>query len=257
MKKEIISVMRRYELKYVLSKDQVIYFQNKISSYMKIDQYGLTTISSLYYDTPSFTLINRSLEKPFYKEKLRLRSYGLANEDSLVFLEIKSKNEKIVYKRRIASNENKVNEFFEKNIPFDEEQISRELMAFKEKYHHLEPKYLILYDRTSYYMENSDLRITLDMNPRYRTSELNLHTSLEGTPLLKEGEAILEIKVQHSIPLWLSKILTEGKIYQSSFSKVGNAHKREIEKTRKQNIIVFSKNNLTYHKGEQQYGFVI
>ena len=257
MKKEIISVMKRYELKYVLSKEQVISFKNKILEYMKIDKYGLTTISSLYYDTPTFTLINRSLEKPFYKEKLRLRSYGLANENSLVFLEIKRKNEKVVYKRRIASNENKVNEFFYKNIPFDNQQISRELMAFKEKYHYLEPKYLIIYDRIAYYMENSDLRITLDMNPRYRTSELDLHTSLEGTSLLKEGEAILEIKVQHSVPLWLTKILTEEKIYQSSFSKVGNAHQREMQKNRKGKVVTFIKRNLIYNKGEQQYGFVI
>ena len=89
---------------------------------------------------------------------------------------------------------------------------------------------MIIYDRVAYYQDNSDLRLTIDMNPRYRVKDLNLHTSMEGIPLLNEGEAILEIKVQHSVPLWLVSILTKLKIYQSSFSKVGTAHKMENAK---------------------------
>ena len=232
MEKEIISVMKRYELKYVLSKEQVERFKERILDHMQIDEYGLTTISSLYYDTPSNALINRSIEKPFYKEKIRLRSYGLAKENSPVFLEIKRKNNKIVYKRRIVTSEDKADKFFKEDEAFNKKQISRELQAFKEKYGILEPHYLIIYDRIAYYQDNSDLRITLDINPRYRVDDLNLHTSLDGIPLLKEGEAILEIKVQHSIPLWLVDILTQEKIYKTSFSKVGNAHKREMSKRR-------------------------
>ena len=255
MKKEIISVMKRYELKYVLTKEQVESFKTKILNHMKIDKYGLTTISSIYYDTPRFSLINKSIEKPSYKEKIRLRSYGLAKEDSPVFLEIKRKNEKIVYKRRIVSTENKVEKFFKEDEEFDQEQISRELQAFKENYGTLEPKYLIIYDRIAYYQDNSDLRITLDMNPRYRVNDLNLHTSLDGTPLLKEGEAILEVKVQHSVPLWLVDILTKEKIYQSSFSKVGTAHKREM--TNKINALAVSQEAPIRIKGEYQYGIAI
>lgn len=248
MSKEIISVMKRYELKYVLSKQQVERFKTKILEHMKIDKYGLTTISSIYYDTPSYTLINKSIEKPLYKEKIRLRSYGLANNNSSVFLEIKRKNEKIVYKRRIATSESKADKFFKYGEELGGEQISRELQAFKDNYKVLEPKYIIIYDRLAYYQDNSDVRITLDMNPRYRVNDLNLHTSLDGISLLNEGEAILEIKVQHSVPLWLVDILTKEKIYQSSFSKVGTAHKREM--TKKIKIA----NNL---EGGQQYGFAI
>lgn len=253
MKKEIISVMKRYELKFILNKAQVNTFKEKVLDYMKIDKYGLTTISSIYYDTPSYTLINKSIEKPPYKEKIRLRSYGLAKKDSNVFLEIKRKNEKIVYKRRIVTSESKAEKFFKEDEEFDEKQISRELHAFKEKYGVLEPKYLIIYDRIAYFQENSDLRVTLDMNPRYRVEELNLHTSLEGIPLLKEGEAILEIKVQHSIPLWLVDILTKEKIYKSSFSKVGTAHKMELKKKiNKPNMLI-----QTNIKGGNQYGIII
>ena len=254
MGKEIISVMKRYELKYRLSKEQVLYFKDKVQEYMKIDKYGLTTISSIYYDTPDFTLINRSIEKPLYKEKIRLRSYGIAKEDSPVFLEIKRKHEKIVYKRRIVSKEDKVEGFFQNGEEFGDDQISRELDAFKEKYGVLEPKYIVIYDRIAYYQDDSDVRITLDMNPRYRTSDLNLHTSTEGISLLEEGEAILEVKVQHSIPLWLVKILTDGKIYQSSFSKVGTSHRLEMAKKSKPKLV--SRQFATI-KGGYQYGLAI
>ena len=255
-KEKIIAVMKRYELKYCLNKEQVQFFEEKILKYMKIDKYGLTTISSIYYDTPRCRLINRSIEKPKYKEKIRLRSYGLAKLDSPVFLEIKRKNENIVYKRRISTTEKQAKQFFLEDKEFDWSQISRELNAFKENYKILVPKYLIIYDRIAYYQDNSDVRITLDMNPRYRTEDLNLHTSLEGTPLLKEGEAILEIKVQNSVPLWLVEILTEGKIYQSSFSKVGAAHKLEMTNKRKNEQKIYQPVD-TKIEGGYQYGFSI
>ena len=92
-KEQIITVMKRYELKYYLNSDQLAYFMEKILEHMKVDKYGLTSIASLYYDTPNYSLINRSIEKPAYKEKIRLRSYGLAKENTSVFLEVKRKIE--------------------------------------------------------------------------------------------------------------------------------------------------------------------
>ena len=252
-KEKIISVMKRYELKYYLSKDQLDYFMNKINNHMRVDKYGVTSIASIYFDTPDLRLINKSMEKPNYKEKLRLRSYGLANENSPTFLEIKRKCEGIVYKRRISLLESEVEELLCNKESRKRDQISRELEAFLENYQNLEPKYLIIYDRVAYYQDNGDLRITIDMNPRYRTNDLNLHTSMEGISLLDDGGAILEVKVQHSIPLWLAAILSEGKIYQTSFSKVGTAHKLELAKKQRTNIISMVKEPV---KGVR-YGFTI
>ena len=252
-KEKIIAVMKRYELKFYLNKKQLAYFNEKIVEHMKLDKYGLTSIASLYYDTPDYRLINRSIEKPKYKEKLRLRSYGLATETSPTFLEIKRKSEGIVYKRRISLLEKEADELIKTNEAEREDQIGRELETFLDNYKKVEPKYLIIYDRMAYYQEDSDLRVTVDMNPRYRTTDLNLHTSLEGTPLTDDGGAILEIKVQHSIPLWLTKILTEGKIYQTSFSKVGTAHIKELKK-QQLNTVVYEQQ---YVQGGRQYGFTI
>lgn len=255
-KEKLIDVMKRYELKYRLSKDQLDYFLKRIKEHMKVDKYGLTSIASLYFDTPDFYLINRSIEKPKFKEKLRLRSYGLANKESKTFLEIKRKSEGIVYKRRITLLEEEALNLIYNKESSNKSQISRELESFINYYSSLEPKYLVIYDRLAFYQDDSDLRVTIDMNPRYRNYDLNLHTSMEGIPLLEDGGAILEIKVQHSIPLWLTEILSQGKIYQTSFSKVGTAHKLEMSKKyqMKTQIVNILNKQLV---GGNSYGFVI
>ena len=96
-----IVVMKRYEMKYILSPEQTDYFKKSVEGHMKIDKFGLTSIASLYYDTPDYRLIRTSVEKPPFKEKIRLRSYGIATESSPVFLELKRKAYGIVYKRRV------------------------------------------------------------------------------------------------------------------------------------------------------------
>ncbi len=255
-KEKIISVMKRYELKYYLNKDQLAFFEEKIASYMKLDQYGLTTIASLYFDTPDFRLITKSIEKPKFKEKIRLRGYGLVNEDKPTFLEVKRKCEGIVYKRRITLSEKEALNFISTCETTKQNQIDREVEAFLKAHYPLEAKYLIIYDRKAFYQDNSDLRITIDRNPRYRTTKLNLHTSMEGIPLVEEGGAILEVKVQNAIPLWLTSILSQGKIYQTSFSKVGRAHLKELSKRRTLQQKEVQLLSMT-KKGELEYGFVV
>ena len=112
-------------------------------------------------------------------------------------------------------------------------QINKEITYFRNFYGELVPACLIIYDRVAYFEPGGDLRMTIDYNPRYRMEDLNLTTSMDGTSLLPEGYAILEVKVQNAFPLWLSEILTTGKIYQSSLSKYGEAYKQQILKVKK------------------------
>ena len=107
-----VTVMQRYEMKYLLNAEQTDYFRRQLEGHMRIDGYGLTEIASLYYDTPDARLIRRSLEKPEFKEKIRLRSYGLANEGSPVYLELKRKCGGIVYKRRVQTTVAEADGFF-------------------------------------------------------------------------------------------------------------------------------------------------
>ena len=98
------SIFKRHELKYLVSTEQREFIESEFARYMIPDEHGESTICNIYYDTPDFRLIRRSLERPVYKEKLRLRSYGTASKDEKVFLELKKKYKGIVYKRRILLN---------------------------------------------------------------------------------------------------------------------------------------------------------
>ena len=227
-----VEVMKRYELKYLINREQEEFFKEKVKGHMEVDRFGKTSIASLYYDTPERRLIARSIEKPLFKEKMRLRSYGIASDASPVFLELKRKAYGIVYKRRVQSTIPKVKEFFDQKGEICEGgQINREITYFRDLYGNLNPSCLIIYDRTAYFEPDGDLRLTIDNNPRYRMEDLDLRVSMEGESLLPEGCSILEIKVQQAMPLWLSSILDEGKIYKCSFSKYGEAYKNQMKKT--------------------------
>ena len=224
-----IVVMKRYELKYIITKDQEEFLLRSLKGHMEPDKFGLTSIASLYYDTPDYRLIARSVEKPPFKEKIRLRSYGLATDESPVFLELKRKAYGIVYKRRVQTTIPLVKKFLDGEGDICAGgQINREIVYFRDLYKNLAPTCLIIYDRTAYFEPDGDLRLTIDNNPRYRVDALDLTTSMDGTLLLPKDCSILEIKVQQAMPLWLASILDEGKIYKGSFSKYGEAYKKQM-----------------------------
>ena len=226
-----IVVMKRYELKYILTPEQTDYFIGRISGHMRPDRFGLTSIASLYYDTPNYRLIRASVEKPPFKEKIRLRSYGIATDDSPVFLELKRKFDGVVYKRRVQTTIPMVKRFFDcEGDVCAPGQINREITYFRDFYGTLVPACLIICDRTAYYEPEGDLRLTIDRDPRYRTSDLDLRVSMDGVSLLPAGYTVLEVKVQEAIPLWLCEILSSGKIYKASFSKYGTAYKQQLQK---------------------------
>lgn len=220
------SVFRRYELKYLLSPEQRELVLSGIEPYMQLDKYGRTTIRNVYYDTDSFRLIRRSIEKPVYKEKLRIRSYERAEEDSLVFVELKKKFERVVYKRRIALPERVAGDWLSDRIatPTDT-QISREIDYFRSHYGGLHPSMFLSYEREAFYCkEGGDFRVTFDDNILCRRSDISLCSEAYGHSLLPEGMVLMEIKCPGAIPLWMVDILSKGKIYKTSFSKYGRAY---------------------------------
>mgnify|MGYP002624801341 CR=1 FL=1 len=222
-----IVVMKRYEWKYILTAEQTAFFTERLKGHMEEDEYGLTTIASLYYDTPDHQLIRTSIEKPEFKEKIRLRAYGPADDETPVYLELKRKAFGVVYKRRVQSTIPQAKAFFSGSDIFSDGQINREITYFRDYYRDLVPSCMILYDRTAYRETDGDLRLTIDRNPRYRIDGFRFDRA-DGIPLLNPGETILEIKVQDTIPLWLVRILSEGKIKRGSISKYGEAYRHEL-----------------------------
>ena len=231
-----IEVFNRYEHKYILTKQQYARATGVIEKHMTADAYCRGgqpyTISNIYYDTKDDFLIRTSLQSPVYKEKLRLRSYGVPDEDSDVFLEIKKKYRGIVNKRRSAMRLCEARALLgNKNMEITEKmnrQVVREIEYFL-SVHPVAPKVYIAYDRIAYFEEgNPDLRISFDMNIRSRRFDTALEKGDYGTPLAGGGEYLMEIKTALSKPLWLCRMLDELEIKRTSFSKYGTEYKRSL-----------------------------
>lgn len=232
------SVFARYESKYLLTRAQQARVIAAMEDYMAPDSYGLTTIRNVYFDTPRYRLIRRSMEKPVYKEKLRIRSYAQASPDSDVFVELKKKYKGVVYKRRLALPEQTAVEWMAGSCPPGEDtQIRREIDYFLHFYGTLRPTVYLCYDREAWYCrDGSEFRVTFDTNIRARETELSLESEAGGAPLLDEGYVLMEIKCNGGIPLWMTKVLTEEKIYKTSFSKYGTAYEKLIFPEKKECI---------------------
>ena len=222
-------VFERVEKKYLLTREKYNLLLEAMEPYMSIDSYGKHTIGNVYYDTDTYELISRSIEKPKYKEKFRVRSYGIPKEEDKVFLEIKKKYKGIVYKRRVSMTLKEAEDYLEKGIrPKKEGQILKEIDYFLSFYKPT-PKVYLAYDRMAYFgKENKDIRITFDHNIRSRQCNMNLAEGDYGTPILDEYHYLMEIKVPGAMPVWLSKILSDLEIYPTSFSKYGNVYKQFI-----------------------------
>ncbi len=223
------SIFKRVEEKYILTLEQWNLLFQKINKYIEKDKFPKSTICNIYFDTEDNKLIINSLEKPIYKEKVRLRSYNIPNLDDNVFLEIKSKYKGTVGKRRIKL---KLSEFYRylynNNVPCDE-QIMKEL-DYLFKYYKLIPSYFIAYDRKSYRgCLEKDLRITIDSNLRSRKEDLKLELGDAGKKYFDSDKCIMEIKTLGAMPLWLVRNLSELQIYPVSFSKYGSIYKKQKE----------------------------
>lgn len=224
------TVFKRYELKYLLTPEQKEIVLGAMAPYMQRDQYGRTTIRNLYYDTQTYLLIRRSIEKPAYKEKLRIRSYSRAEDASTVFVELKKKYQSVVYKRRIKlANKDAMAWLSGENHCAQQTQIAKEIDYFMQLYPSLRPTVFLSYEREAYYCnDGTDFRVTFDDTILCRQEDLSLKSGVYGTQILPEGMSLMEIKCNGGIPLWMAQMLSKERIYKTSFSKYGTAYETLI-----------------------------
>lgn len=224
------SVFSRYELKYLLTPVQKKQILAAMQPHMKLDDYGRTTIRNIYYDTPNYRLVRQSLERPAYKEKLRIRSYAQADPFSPVYVELKKKYDGVVYKRRIAMAEREAMAWISGAAPcLREEQIVQEIDYFRAFYGELKPTAFLSYEREAYFsLDDSDFRVTFDESILSRQRDLSLCSGVWGSPLLEPGQTLMEIKCSGGIPLWMVSALSRQEIYKTSYSKYGTAYQKMI-----------------------------
>lgn len=241
-----IEVFNRYEKKFLLDQQTYEAVSAVLQEQMTLDAYnqanGFYTISNLYCDTVDDALIKKSLSKPIYKEKLRLRAYGIPELESKVFLEIKKKYQGLVNKRRTTLELTEAYQFINEKVipekkPYQNRQVINEIHFMLHQYE-LKPMVYIAYDRKALFAD--DLRITFDTNIRTRRYDLGLERGDYGRPLLAKGQWLMEVKAEKTLPMWLVRVLSEYKLYATSFSKYGKEfltkdedYKYQIEETKK------------------------
>ncbi len=225
---EIQSCFRRYEKKYLLTPEQYHAMRAGMAAYTVPDAYCRYSIGNVYYDTPDFRLIRESLEKPQYKEKLRVRSYGVPGDRDKVFVEIKKKYDGVVYKRRIVMEAQRAALYLHGVCEGDGSQISREIDWFLHFYAPA-PRVYIAYDREAYAAaDGGELRVTFDTALRARSTDVDLRLGDHGVPILPEDVILMELKIPGAAPLWLARLLAENEIFSTSFSKYGAYYKRYV-----------------------------
>lgn len=187
-------------------------------------------ICNIYYDTDDYALIRKSIERPFFKEKLRFRCYGIPEDDRNVFIELKRKLDGIGYKRRLLVPYKQAKVLLQGNeIGSDNPQIEREILNFVSRYHP-KPKIFLTYERRAMRgREDTDLRITIDEDLRYKlyTSDADFQDS--GRHIMElPSQVLMEIKTLGAIPPWLLKPMNKLRIYQAPFSKIGKCYADHI-----------------------------
>lgn len=227
-------IFERIEKKFLLTKEQFNMLQPVLDKHMSPDKFTNYTICNIYFDTDNFQLIRNSLEKPKYKEKLRLRAYGVPNDDQDVYLELKKKYAGIVYKRRIGMKMSEAREYLYNNIlpagkaDFANAQILKEI-DYAKNFYGLKPKAFIAYDRIALHgNEDSDLRLTFDMNIRAREDDLELTHGDRGDRIIGDNEVLMEVKIPGAMPMWMAETFAELKINMISFSKYGTYYQKHF-----------------------------
>lgn len=232
---------KRYELKYLMTREQKDWLMEQAANKLVPDAFPTSSIRNIYFDTPDKLLIRRSMDKPLYKEKIRLRSYGPADDGSEVFVELKKKYNDVVYKRRVSMNYREAKEYLtgegrlidkrRDELKFREWQILNEIDYVQDCYKKLEPAVFLSYERESFKAaEGLELRLTFDRDIMWRDYDVDLAKEPYGKRIIDEDMVLMELKTPYAIPLWLARLMSEKKIYKTTFSKYGRAYAQQSRK---------------------------
>lgn len=232
-----IEVFNRYESKYLMDSQSFHEIYTRLLQYMELDEYNKNdqfySISNLYFDTDQHSIIRNSLSKPKYREKLRLRAYGVPKQDAKVYLELKKKVFGIVNKRRTGLKLEEAYEFVRTGVepelaPYMNKQVIQEIKYFLGRYE-LQPAVYLTYDRIAMFCKNNrDLRITFDTNIRSRRYDLKLEAGDHGDLIMAQGQWLMEVKAEKTVPVWLAQLLSELGMFRTGFSKYGNEYRMNI-----------------------------
>lgn len=224
-----IEIFCRREQKYLITKEQYGQLIEELSTRMRSDKNGKEgkyTVASLYFENDEKQIYFETKNKLKYRQKLRLRVYGETDLDGIAFFEVKQKHQNVINKRRLTIplaeayrylREGKQSDLSQFHV--SNQQVLKEIDYFI-NYYQLSPKMIVSYDRHAMHgTEDENLRITFDFNLRCRKEDLQLEHGTYGKHFIDPNLVIVEVKVDHSVPLWLARSLQKIHCEQRSASK--------------------------------------
>lgn len=228
-RKVAIEIFKRKEQKYVITTQQYHELIAQLLPKMRPDKNGIEgkyTVTSLYFESPDNKIYFETKNKLKYRQKLRLRVYDETDMNGVAFFEVKQKHKKVVNKRRMLLPLYEAKRYLSNDYsyPLEEyetsnEQVLREIHYFRQLYQ-LRPEMIVSYDRHALHgIEDAELRMTFDFNLRCRNNDLSLENGPYGINFIDPDWVILEVKVNDSVPLWLTRILQSLDCQQRGASK--------------------------------------
>lgn len=238
----------RKEYKYLVRKDQLDNFRARLMPFVEVDKYAAERenheykVRSIYFDTGRMDYYTEKSAGVMVRKKFRIRGYDDTAKDSTLFLEVKHKNNEIVWKNRAPVKFNNLHgllttgeleDLVENSAKFPHARDDASIFLFHLHRQYLVPVVLIVYDREPYISKfNSDLRITLDKNIRSKVcSDIDGLFSNHKESYSLKNYFVLEIKFNFGFPLWLNQIIRDFGLVRQAVSKYSccvDSHRDEI-----------------------------
>lgn len=234
----VINSFKRYENKYIVNDEQFERLISALSEFMEFDEHcknGTYKICNVYFDTADNDVIRHSVSKPYYKEKMRFRTYGTPkNDDAPAFIEIKKKIGGIVNKRRATLTYGEAVRYLRDGVkPENLSYINRQVLAELDYYFEqnaVAPAAYVSYDRIAMFSKTDhSFRLTFDNNIQTRRYNLSLKDGSYGEQLLPDGVHLMEIKISGALPMEVARILSENGVFKTGFSKIGKEYEKLLK----------------------------
>ncbi len=231
------NTFQRREKKIIMDSSLLPDILQTVSEFMNPDSYNLNgipyDICNIYFDNGNRDVTRHSVSKPFFKEKLRLRCYGIPTEDSKVFFELKKKTAKIGTKRRAVLSLNDYYRFLSEGYvdpssQYINKRVLAEIANFIDTYS-AEPSVYLSYKRIAFFgKEDPNLRLTFDTEIRTRNYDLRPELGIYGELLLPKDKTIAEIKFSGAAPMWFAALMSKHGLEFSPYSKIGKEYELKI-----------------------------
>ena len=224
----------REEFKYWITQEQRERIISRLEDFVERDPFierGSTqyTVRSIYYDTPSLDFYRHKIEHYKLRKKLRVRGYNHTDPDEEIFLEIKHKLGRKVFKERVLLRLDQINTLIDEpndkttdtSAPGRDSKIAQTRFLWLMKRLGLVPTLLVVYDRRAFIGRSNDrIRVTFDHSVRsIPFPDIDCLNREKGLLDITGEAVILELKFSGSIPHWMRSLIRSECLKPTSISK--------------------------------------